>query len=33
MLLVLETIHAQQFCVLKGKMKVKKVVDKKMMND
>jgi hypothetical protein len=33
MLLVPKTIHAQQCCVLKGKMKVKKVANKRMMND
>jgi hypothetical protein len=33
MLLVPKTVHAQHCCALKGKMKVKKVVDKNMMND
>ncbi len=33
MLLVFKTIHAQHYCVSKGKMKVKKIVDKSMMND
>jgi len=32
MLLVLKTIHAQQCCALKGKMKVKKSTYKSMMN-
>jgi hypothetical protein len=33
MLLVPKTVHAQHCCVSKGKMKVKKIVDKNMMND
>jgi hypothetical protein len=33
MLVVPKTIHAQHCCALKGKMKVKKVVDKSMMSD
>jgi hypothetical protein len=33
MLLILKTIHAQHCCASKGKMKVKKVVNKSMMND
>jgi hypothetical protein len=33
MLLVPETIRAQHRCASKGKMKVKKVVDKSMMSD
>jgi hypothetical protein len=33
MLLVPKTIHAQHCCASKGKMKVKKVANKNMMND
>ncbi len=33
MLLIPKTIHAQHYCVSKGKMKVKKVANKSMMND
>jgi hypothetical protein len=33
MLLVPKIVHAQYYCVLNGKMKVKKVVDKSMMSD
>jgi hypothetical protein len=33
MLLVPKTIHAQHYCALNGKMKVKKAVDKSKMSD
>jgi hypothetical protein len=33
MLLVPKIVHAQHHCVSKGKMKVKKIADKSMMND
>jgi hypothetical protein len=33
MLLVFKIVHAQHYCALKGKMKMKKVTDKNMMND
>jgi hypothetical protein len=33
MLLVPKTIHAEHCCVLKRKMKVKKIVNKSMMNN
>jgi hypothetical protein len=33
MLLILKTIHAQHCCASKGKMKVKKIANKSMMND
>jgi hypothetical protein len=33
MLLITKTIHAQHCCASNGKMKVKKVADKYMMND
>jgi len=33
MLLIPKTIHAQHCCASKGKMKVKKVANKSMMND